>query len=38
MVFGMSAALQVAAFVIAAIVLRQQREDVGAVERSEDAA
>jgi MFS family permease len=38
MVFGMSAALLVAALVIAAIVLRQQPAAVGLVERSEDAA
>jgi EmrB/QacA subfamily drug resistance transporter len=38
MVFGMSAALLVAALVLAAVVLRQQPEDVAAVERSEDAA
>jgi len=38
MVFGISAALLVAALLIAVIVLRQQTEDVGVHERSEDAA
>ena len=38
MVFGMSAALLVAAFVIAVIVLRHQPADAGVTERAEDAA
>jgi EmrB/QacA subfamily drug resistance transporter len=38
MVFGMSAALLLGALVIAAIVLREQPEEVGIAERSEDAA
>jgi MFS family permease len=38
MVFGMSAALLLAALVIAAIVLREQPAEVGIAERSEDAA
>jgi len=38
MVFGISAALLVAAFVIAVIVLRRQPADAGATERAEDAA
>jgi hypothetical protein len=38
MVFGMSAALLVAAFVIAVMVLRHQPEDAAATERHEDAA
>jgi EmrB/QacA subfamily drug resistance transporter len=38
MVFGMSAALLLAALVIATIVLREQPAEVGIAERSEDAA
>jgi MFS family permease len=38
MVFGMSAALLVAALVIAVIVLRHEAVDAGATERAEDAA
>ena len=38
MVFGLSAALLAAALVIAAIVLRQQPDEVNLAERSEDAA
>src|SRR5260370_26596544 len=38
MVFGLSAALLIAAFVIAVIVLRDQPADAGVTERAEDAA